>query len=128
MSQKPPEGILCSKSHEWVLDEGDTYKIGLTDYAVEQLGDIVFVELPEVDSEFAKGEVFATIESVKAASEIYMPIGGKIVEINEELINTPELVNEDVWNKGWFVKVASDTYAEDTLGLMEYEDYQEEVA
>ena len=80
-TQRPPEGILCSKSHEWVLDDGNLCTIGLTDYAVEQLGDIVFVELPEVDSEFAKGEVFATIESVKAASEIYMPVSGKVVEI-----------------------------------------------
>ena len=128
MSIQQPEGILCSKSHEWVLDEGDTYKIGLTDYAVEQLGDIVFVELPEVESEFAKGEVFATIESVKATSEIYMPIGGKIVEVNEELINSPELINENVWEKGWLVKVQSDTFAQDSLGLLEYEDYKEEVA
>ena len=128
MSIQQPEGILCSKSHEWVLDEGDTYKIGLTDYAVEQLGDIVFVELPEVESEFAKGEVFATIESVKAASEIYMPIGGKIVEGNEDLINSPELINENVWEKGWLVKVQSDTFAQDSLGLLEYEDYKEEVA
>ena len=128
MSIQPPEGILCSKSHEWVLDAGDTCKIGLTDYAVEQLGDIVFVELPELDSEFAKGEVFATIESVKAASEIYMPIGGKIVEVNEELINAPELINENVWEKGWLVKVQSDSYAQDSLGLLEYEDYKEETA
>ncbi len=127
-TQRPPEGILCSKSHEWVLDDGELCTIGLTDYAVEQLGDIVFVELPEIDSEFAKGEVFATIESVKAASEIYMPVGGKVVEINEELINAPELINENVWEKGWLIKVKCDTLSEDTLGLMEYEDYREEVA
>ena len=127
-TQRPPEGILCSKSHECVLDDGNLCTIGLTDYAVEQLGDIVFVELPEVDSEFAKGEVFATIESVKAASEIYMPVSGKVVEINEELINAPELINENVWEKGWLIKVKSDTLSEDTLGLMEYEDYREEVA
>lgn len=127
-TQRPPEGILCSKSHEWVLDEGELCTIGLTDYAVEQLGDIVFVELPEIDSEFAKGEVFATIESVKAASEIYMPVSGKVVEINEELINAPELINENVWGKGWLIKVKCDTLSEDTLGLMEYEDYREEVA
>lgn len=127
-TQRPPEGILCSKSHEWVLDDGNLCTIGLTDYAVEQLGDIVFVELPEVDSEFAKGEVFATIESVKAASEIYMPVSGKVVEINEELINAPELINENVWEKGWLIKVKSDTLSEDALGLMEYEDYREEVA
>lgn len=124
----PPEGILCSKTHEWALEADNVVTIGLTDYAVEQLGDIVFVELPEIGSEFAKNEVFATIESVKAASEIYMPIGGKVTEINEELINSPELINEDVWNKGWLIKIETDTYQEDSLGLLEYEDYKEETA
>lgn len=124
----PPEGILCSKTHEWALEESNLITVGLTDYAVEQLGDIVFVELPEIGSEFAKNEVFATIESVKAASEIYMPVGGKIVEVNEELLNSPELINEDVWNKGWLVKVESTTFQEDSLGLLEYEDYKEEAA
>jgi len=123
-----PEGILCSKTHEWALETGDTVTIGLTDYAIEQLGDIVFVELPEIGSEFAKNEVFATIESVKAASEIYMPVGGKVVEVNEELLNSPELINEDVWEKGWLIKVESDTFQEDSLGLLEYEDYKEEAA
>ena len=84
--------------------------------------------MPEIGSEFAKGEVFATIESVKAASEIYMPIGGKIVEINEELINSPELINENVWESGWLVKIQSDSFSQDSLGLLEYEDYREEVA
>ncbi len=121
-----PEGILCSKTHEWALEEGDTVTIGLTDYAIEQLGDIVFVELPEVGSEFAKNEVFATIESVKAATEIYMPIGGKVTEINEELINSPELINEDVWEKGWLIKIETNTYQEDSLGLLEYEDYKDD--
>lgn len=122
-----PEGILCSKTHEWALEDGNNIIIGLTDYAIEQLGDIVFVELPEVGSEFVKNEVFATIESVKAAEEIYMPIGGKVIEINEELINSPELINEDVWEKGWLIKIESDTYQEDSLGLLEYEDYKDEV-
>ncbi len=112
-----PEGILCSKTHEWALEDGNNIIIGLTDYAIEQLGDIVFVELPEVGSEFVKNEVFATIESVKAAEEIYMPIGGKVIEINEELINSPELINEDVWEKGWLIKIESSTYQEDSLGL-----------
>ena len=121
-----PEGILCSKTHEWALEDGNNIIIGLTDYAIEQLGDIVFVELPEVGSEFAKNEVFATIESVKAATEIYMPIGGKVTEINEELINSPELINEDVWEKGWLIKIETNTYQEDSLGLLEYEDYKED--
>lgn len=124
----PPEGILCSKTHEWALESDDVITIGLTDYAIDELGDIVFVELPEVGNEFAKNEVFATIESVKAATEIYMPVGGRIVEINEELLNSPELMNEDVWEKGWLVKIESDTYQEDSLGLLEYEDYKDEVA
>ena len=126
--KKAPEGILCSSTHEWVLEENNICTIGLTDYAIEQLGDIVFVELPETGSKFAKNEVFATIESVKAASEIYMPVGGKIVEINEELINSPEIINEDPYEKGWLIKIKSETLAEDSVGLLEYEDYKEEVA
>ena len=126
--KKAPEGILCSGTHEWVLEENNICTIGLTDYAIEQLGDIVFVELPETGSKFAKNEVFATIESVKAASEIYMPVGGEIVEINEELINSPEIINEDHYEKGWLIKIKSETLAEDSVGLLEYEDYKEEVA
>ncbi len=122
-----PEGILCSKSHEWILDEGEVFTIGLTDYAVEQLGDIVFVELPEVGAEFQKDETFATVESVKAASEIYMPAGGKIVAVNEELINSPEKLNEDVWGS-WLAKVDCSNWGEDSIGLMEYEDYKESVS
>ncbi len=124
---KAPEGILCSKTHEWILENDNSVTVGLTDYAIEQLGDIVFVELPEVGSTFDKNEAFATIESVKAASEIYMPIGGKIVEVNETLINTPEAMNENAWD-AWLVKVEPSNLAQDSIGLMEYEDYSEEVA
>ena len=125
---KVPEGILCSNTHEWVLEEGKLCTIGLTDYAIEQLGDVVFVELPEIGPEFAKNEVFATIESVKAASEIYMPVGGKVVEVNEELINSPEIINEDPYEKGWLIKIEASNMTEDSVGLLEYEDYKEEVA
>lgn len=123
------EKILCSKSHEFLLDNGDnTFTIGLTDYAVEQLGDIVFLELPEVGAEFKKGETFATIESVKAASEIYMPISGKILAINEEAVDSPEILNEDSYEKGWLVKVeATGDVATETKDLLEYEDYKEEL-
>ena len=121
-----PEGILCSKTHEWVLKEDNIATIGLTDWACEQLGDIVFVELPEVDSEFAKDETFATIESVKAASEIYMPVGGKVVEINENLINSPELLNEDCF-ESWLIKIEPTDFQEDSNGLLDYNDYKEEV-
>ncbi len=122
------EKILCSKSHEYILDnENGTYTVGLTEYAIEQLGDIVFLELPENGIEFKKGEVFATIESVKAASEIYLPISGKIVEVNEQLADAPELLNEDVYEKGWLVKIEPTGSAAEYNDLMEYEDYKEEL-
>ena len=120
------EKILCSKSHEFLLDNGDgTCTIGLTDYAVEQLGDIVFLELPEVGSEFKKGETFATIESVKAASEIYMPVSAKILEINESAVDTPEILNENSFQ--WLVKVELTGDASGQNDLLEYEDYKEEL-
>ena len=95
------EDMLCSKSHEYVVEQDGKYIIGLTDYAIEQLGDIVFLELPSVDDEFSKGDTFANIESVKAASEIYMPISGKVIEVNEALIDSPEMLNEDSYENGW---------------------------
>ena len=121
-----PEGILCSKTHEWVLEENGEVLVGLTDWAVEQLGDVVFIELPEAASSFSKDEVFATIESVKAASEIYMPVAGEILEVNEQLINSPELINEDSYS-AWLVKVKPSNYQEDAASLMEYDDYKDEV-
>lgn len=122
------EGILCSKSHEYITEKDGKYTIGLTDYAVEQLGDIVFLELPEVGAEFHKNEVFATIESVKAASEIYMPISGTIVEVNTAVADNPEILNESPFEKGWLVKVKSDSAALDSVDLLEYADYKEELA
>lgn len=123
------EKVLCSKSHEFLLDNGDgTFTVGLTDYAVEQLGDIVFLELPEIDTEFNKGESFAIVESVKAASEIYMPIAGKVVEVNNDAVDAPEILNEDAWEKGWLVKIeATGDVATEQADLLEYEDYKEEL-
>jgi len=121
------EGILCAQTHEYVVEKDGKYVIGLTDYAVEQLGDIVFVELPEVGSEFPKSEVFATVESVKAASEIYMPVSGKIIEINEKLIEQPEILNEKPFEDGWLVKVECTNFSADSADLLEYNDYKEEL-
>lgn len=121
------ESILCSKTHEYLVGSDGKYTIGLTDYAVEQLGDVVFVELPEVGTEYKKNEVFATVESVKAASEIYMPVSGTVTAVNENIVATPELLNEDPHGNGWLVKI--DSAADDTefADLLDYSDYKEEV-
>ncbi|MBO8430716.1 glycine cleavage system protein GcvH [Spirochaetes bacterium] len=122
------EKLLCSKSHEYLLlNDDNTYTIGLTDYAVEQLGDIVFIELPEVGNEFKKGESFGAVESVKAASEIYMPISGKVIEINESLVDSPETLNDDVYKSGWLIKIEATGEASEQDDLMEYEDYKEDL-
>lgn len=119
--------MLCSKSHEYIVKQDDKYIIGLTDYAIDQLGDIVFLELPEVGDAFKKGDTFANIESVKAASEIYMPISGKIVEVNSELIDAPEKLNDDCYENGWLVKVESEAKEDEFSDLMSYENYKEEL-
>lgn len=120
------EKILCTKSHEYIL-KGDTCTVGLTDYAIEQLGDIVFLELPEVGDEFSKGDTFANIESVKAASEIYMPISGKIVEVNSALVDAPESLNDDCYENGWLVKVEPTAGDDEYADLLTYVDYKEEL-
>ncbi len=121
------ESMLCTKTHEYVLEQGDTYEVGITDYAIEQLGDIVFIELPEVGATFSKNEAFATIESVKAASEIYMPISGEVVEINEEIVDSPELLNDESYENKWFVKIKSVADQVEFADLMDYSDYKEEI-
>lgn len=121
------ESMLCTKTHEYVLEQGNKYVIGITDYAIEQLGDIVFIELPEVGAEFAKNEVFATVESVKAASEIYMPISGKVVEINEEVVDSPELLNDEAYENKWLIKIESSADQVEFADLLDYSDYKEEV-
>ena len=121
------EGILCAKTHEFVVEKDGSYIVGLTDYAVEQLGDIVFVELPEVGSEFPKGEVFATVESVKAASEIYMPVSGKVIEVNEKLVEQPEVLNESPFEDGWLIKIECENFSADSADLLDYDDYKEDL-
>lgn len=96
---------LFTKDHEYIVVEGDVGRVGITDFAQGQLGDVVFVELPEVGVRRAKGEQTAVVESVKAASEVYAPLAGEVVEINEELADNPALVNEDAFGKGWFFKI-----------------------
>ena len=108
------EGLLYAKSHEWVKEEGDVVTIGLTDYAQSELGDLVFVNLPEPGDEVEAGETFADVESVKAVSDIYSPVTGTVSEINEELLDSPELINENA-NDAWFIKVEGVTAKSDDL-------------
>jgi glycine cleavage system H protein len=104
-----PDKVRYSKDHEWVAAEGEFYKIGITDYAQDQLGDIVYVDLPEVGITLEQGEEFGTVESVKAVSELYMPLSGEVTAVNTELEESPELVSDDPYGGGWMVKVkASD--------------------
>ena len=121
------ESMLCTKTHEYVLEQDDKYEVGITDYAIEQLGDIVFIELPEVGAEFNKNEVFATIESVKAASEIYMPISGKVVEVNEKVADSPELMNDESFEDKWLIKIESSADQVEFADLLDYSDYKEEI-
>ncbi len=93
------------KSHEWARQEEDEIIVGISDHAQEQLGDIVYVELPEVGDEVAQGEAFGSVESVKAASDIYAPVSGVVTAVNEELEDAPELVNQDPYGKGWMIKI-----------------------
>ncbi len=99
------DGLKYSKEHEWTRTEDSNVRIGVTDYAQDQLGEIVFVELPEEGDEFVKDEVFGTLESTKAVSELYMPIGGKVLEVNRALPDQPELVNQDPYDKGWMIVI-----------------------
>lgn len=121
------ESMLCTKTHEYVLEQEGKYEVGITDYAIEQLGDIVFIELPEVGATFNKNEVFATIESVKAASEIYMPISGTVIEINEELVDSPELLNDEAHSDKWLIKIESSADQVEFADLLDYSDYKEDI-
>ncbi|HOJ34215.1 MAG TPA: glycine cleavage system protein GcvH [Candidatus Hydrogenedentes bacterium] len=102
-----PDDLYYTEDHEWIRDEGSEYVVGITSYAVEQLGDITYVELPELGADVIRGETVATVESVKAASDVYSPVGGHICEVNDFLESRPELVNEDPYGEGWFFKLDS---------------------
>jgi glycine cleavage system H protein len=97
--------LRFTKDHEWVRQEGDTVVIGITDYAQEQLGDVVYVELPEIGSTIEQGKEAAVVESAKAASEVYAPVSGEVIEVNEALVGEPAKVNEDAMGEGWFLKL-----------------------
>ena len=120
-----PDDLHYSKDHEWVRVEGSVSVVGITDYAQNSLGDVVYVELPKVSDEFAANESFGSVESVKAVSEVFSPVSGEIVAINEALADTPEKVNEDPYDEGWMIRVQISNPGEvdSLLTAAEYEDF-----
>jgi glycine cleavage system H protein len=122
------EDLYYSEDHEWVREEEDYLVIGVTDFAQEELGDIVFVELPEVDEEFDKDDSFGVLESVKAVSDTFIPVSGRVIEVNEDLLDNPELINDDPYGDGWLIKVdpADDSELDELLSAEEYAEFIEE--
>jgi glycine cleavage system H protein len=120
-----PEDLKYTKEHEWVLIEGGTATVGITDYAQDQLGDIVFVELPAVGDKVSKEDAFGVVESVKAVSYIYAPLSGKVVEVNDDLPDDPEMLNEDPYGDGWIIRIelTDPEEIEDLMTSAEYEQY-----
>lgn len=120
-----PEDLHYSKDHEWVRVEGEEAIIGVTDYAQDSLGDVVYVELPKVGDEFAANESFGSVESVKAVSEVFTPVSGEVVQINESLADEPEKVNSDPYGAGWMIRVKMSSAGEvdSLLSAAEYEDF-----
>jgi glycine cleavage system H protein len=116
-----------AKTHEWARWDGDEFVCGISDYAQESLSDVVYVELPDEDDELERGDVFGVVESVKAASDLYMPVGGEITAVNEALEDEPELVNQDPYGRGWMIRIAPSDPAE-FEDLMEADIYGEFVA
>ena len=119
-----PEDCRYAESHEWARTDSDQVKVGISDYAQDQLGDIVFVELPEVGDSFEKGAEFGTVESVKAVSEIYMPVAGEVVAVNSDLEDAPEKVNNSPYGDGWMIAVKPEN-AGDMDGLMDHAAYRD---
>jgi glycine cleavage system H protein len=119
-----PENLRYSKDHEWVLVDGDVATIGITDYAQSSLGDVVYVDFPRVGDKFAAHEAFGSVESVKAVSEVFIPLGGEVTEVNDGLNDAPESVNGDPYGAGWMVKVKMDNPG-DADGMLSSEEYEE---
>ena len=119
-----PDELLYSTGHEWILVENGMAKVGLTDYAEQMLGDVVYVEMPEIGTEITKGEAFGVVESVKAASDIYAPVSGEVTGINEDLGEHPEHINRSPYELGWIIKVKISNKA-DLDDLMDSKKYQE---
>lgn len=119
-----PQELMYTEDHEWVKVDGDIATIGITDHAQGELGDIIFIEFPEINDTVQKSEPFGTIEAVKTVADLFAPISGKVLEINESLEDSPELVNSETYGQGWLVKVSINNH-EELKGLLSSEKYQE---
>jgi glycine cleavage system H protein len=126
---KVVKGLYYTEDHEWVKVDGEEAYVGIADFAQDSLGDIVYVELPDVDDEFDKEEAFSAVESVKAAADIYMPVDGKVIEINEELLDDPALLNQDPY-ENWMIKIemTDKSQLDDLMTSEEYEKFLDEEA
>ncbi len=121
-----PEGIKYTEEHEWVSLDGDVATIGITDFAQSELGDIVFVEVETVGESLGKNEVFGTVEAVKTVSDLYLPVSGEVLEVNERLADEPELINNDPFGEGWIIRLKVDNVA-DLEDLMDADAYKDSV-
>ncbi len=118
-----PKDLMYSKDHEWIKFDNNVVTIGISDFAQSELGDIIFVELPEIGRELEKDEPFGTIEAVKTVTDLLAPVAGKVIEINNKIEDSPEFVNEDCYGKGWFIKIRIDNQSGKDK-LLNSEDYQ----
>ena len=120
-----PDNLMYTSEHEWVKIEDNIATVGITDFAQGELGDIIFLEFPDVDEAFKEGDVFGTIEAVKTVSDLFAPLSGKVLSINEAIENAPDLVNSDPYNKGWLIKIFPSKYEEkkDLMSANEYKNF-----
>ena len=128
MAYQTPSDLLYASTHEWVTTEGDEVTVGITDYAQQALGDVVFVELPEVGRTLEQGETFGVVESVKAASDLFMPVSGEVLAVNDALLDTPETVNRDPYADGWMIKLRASKFEDERGALMEADAYTQHAA
>jgi glycine cleavage system H protein len=127
MAFKTPADLQYTKTHEWIRIEGDTAVIGITDYAQDALGDVVYVDLPEVGASYEAGSSFGAVESVKAASDLYLPVGGEVMAVNSELLDTPEILNEDPYDEGWLIQIKVAPGVGALMSAEVYEKYVDEI-
>ena len=127
MAFKTPAELQYTKSHEWIKIEGDSATVGISDYAQDSLGDVVYVELPDLGASYESGQPFGAIESVKAASDLNLPVGGEVIEINAPLLNQPELLNSDPYGAGWLIKIKLAPGVGALMSAEAYEKYVDEI-